>query len=143
MQHHTQWQLLYLLSICHTLKPSRHPRRFNRAEAIALLLGLQWASSEFVDCHFTIHCDNNAVVATLSKGTGVLWRFHDLRRLYLSTLHSLRGNTFTTVKVSSEANLADRPSRAVLETLHRTATTSTLAPGEEADTSISVPRGWL
>lgn len=119
------------------------PEEINRAEAKALLLRLQWACAEFVDCHFTIHCDNSTVVATLSKGTGVLWRFHDLRRLLLSTLHGLRGNTFTIVKVSSEANLADRPSRAVWETLHRTATTTDLAPGEEADTTIDVPRGWL
>lgn len=119
------------------------PEEINRAEAIALLLGLQWASSEFIDCHFTVHCDNSAVVATLSKGTGTLWRFHDLRRLHLSTLHGLRGNTFTIVQVSSAANLADRPSRAVLDTLHRTSNTSTLAPGEETDTSITVPKGWL
>lgn len=119
------------------------PEEINQAEAIALLLGLQWASSEFIDCHFTIHCDNSAVVATLSKGTGTLWRFHDLRRLHLSTLHGLRGNTFTIVQVTSAANLADRPSRAVLDTLHRTANTATLAPGEETDTSIAVPKGWL
>lgn len=48
------------------------PGEINRAEAIALLLGLQWTSSEFTDCHFTVWCDSAAVVATLSKGTGVL-----------------------------------------------------------------------
>lgn len=118
------------------------PEEINRAEAIAVLLGLQWASAEFTDCHFTLHCDNSAVVATLSKGSGTLWRFHDLRRLLLSTLHSLRGNT-SIIKVSSEANLADRPSRAVLETLHATAASTTLAPGEEKNTTISIPKGWL
>lgn len=121
----------------------RSPEEINRAEAMAVLLGLQWACAEFVDCHFTIKCDNSAVVATLVKGTGQLWRFHDLRRLLLSTLHGLRSNTFSIVKVASEHNLADRPSRAVLETLHRTATTSTLAPGEETDTTLDIPRGWL
>lgn len=90
------------------------PEEINRPEAIALLLGLQWASAEFTDCNFTVNCDNSEVVATLSKGTGALWRFHDLRRLNLSTL---RGNTFSIVQVSSAANLADRPSRAVLMTL--------------------------
>lgn len=54
------------------------PEEINRAEAITLLLGLQWASVEFTDCHFRIYCDISAVVATLSKGTGALWRFHDL-----------------------------------------------------------------
>lgn len=106
------------------------PEEINRAEAIALLLGLQWASSQFTDCHFTVYCDNSSVVATLSKGTGTLWRFHDLRRLHLSTLHGLRGNTFSIVQVASAANLVDRPSRAVLDTLHRAASSSTLAsPG--------------
>lgn len=119
------------------------PEEINRAEAIAALLGLQWASAEFTDCHFSLYCDNSAVVATLSKGSGALWRFHDLRRLLLSTLHGLRGNTFSIIKVTSESNLADRPSRAVLETLHATATAATLAPGEEEDTTISVPKGWL
>lgn len=115
----------------------------NRAEATALLLGLQWASAEFTDCHFTVHCDNSAVVATLSKGTGTLWRFHDLRRLHLSTLHGLRGNTFSIVQVSSAANLADRPSKAVLETLHTAAGSSTLNKGQEENASISIPKGWL
>lgn len=119
------------------------PEEINRAEAMAVLLGLQWACAEFVDCHFTVKCDNSAVVATLAKGTGQLWRFHDLRRLLLSTLHGLRSNTFTIIKVASDANLADRPSRAVLETLHKTATSSTLAPGEEADSTLQVPKGWL
>lgn len=119
------------------------PDEINRAEAIALLLGLQWASAEFTICHFTVHCDNSAVVATLSKGTGALWRFHDLRRLHLSTLHGLRGNTFSIVQVSSAANLAERPSRAVFMTLHKTAGNSTLKPGEEQDTSVDIPRGWL
>lgn len=119
------------------------PEEINRAEAIALLLGLQWASPEFTDCHFTVYCDNAAVVATLSKGTGALWRFHDLRRLHLSTLHGLWGNTFTIAQVTSAENLADKPSRAVLLTLHRTASSSALNPGEEQDTSLDVPRGWL
>lgn len=122
------------------------PEEINRAEAIVLLLGsrpTKWASAEFTDCHFTVHCDNSAVVATLSKGTGPLWRFHDLRHIHLSTLHGLRGNTFSIVQVSSAANLADRPIRAVLMTLHKTAGNSTLRPGEEQDTSVDIPTGWL
>lgn len=115
------------------------PEEINRAEAIALHLGLQWASAEFTDCHFNIFCDNSAVVATLSKGTVTLWRFHDLRRLNLSTLHGLRGNTFKISQVSLAQNLADRPSRAILQTLHRPASST----GEEEDTSLSVPKGWL
>lgn len=67
------------------------PEEITRAEVMALLLGLQWASAEFFDCHFKIYCDNIYVVATLSKGTGTLWRHHDLRRLHLYTLHGLRG----------------------------------------------------
>lgn len=119
------------------------PEEINRSEAIALLLGLQRASAEFTDCHFTVYCDNSAVVVTLSKGMGALWRFHDLRKLHLTTLHGLRGNTFTIAQVSSAANLADKPSRAVLLTLHRTASSSALNPGEEQDTSLDVPSGWL
>lgn len=30
------------------------PEETNRAEAIALLLGLQWTSTEFTDCHFSL-----------------------------------------------------------------------------------------
>lgn len=60
------------------------PDEINRTEAIVLLMGLQWASSEFTDCYFNVYCDNSAVVATLSKGT--LWRLHDLKGLHLSTL---------------------------------------------------------
>lgn len=119
------------------------PEEINRAEAMALLLGLQWASAEFTDCHFRIYCDNSAVVSTLTKGSGVLWRHHDLRRLHLSTLHGLRGNTFEILKISSARNLADRPSRAVLQSLHRAASSSTLNPDEEQDVTLSIPKGWL
>lgn len=77
------------------------PDEINRAEVMALLLGLQWASAEFTDCHFYVYCDNSSVVSTLTKGTGTLWRHHDLRRLHLSTLHGLRGNTFEILQVSS------------------------------------------
>lgn len=72
----------------------RTPEEINRGEAIALLLGLQWASQEFTDCHLTVHCDNYSVAATLSKGTGDA-------TTYLSTLHGLRGNTFDIVQVAS------------------------------------------
>lgn len=62
------------------------PEEINRVEAIAVLrLGLQWAASEFQECHFSVWCDNAAVVATLTKGTGALWRHHDLRCLHLTT----------------------------------------------------------
>lgn len=44
--------------------------------------------------HFTVHCDNYSVVATLSKGTGDT-------TTNLSTLHGLRGNTFDIVQVAS------------------------------------------
>lgn len=116
------------------------PEEITRAEVMALLRGLQWASAEFFDCHFKIYCDNIYVVATLSKGTGTLWRHHDLRRLHLSTLHGLRGNTFEILQVASAQNIADGPSRAVLQTLHRAAGYSTLNPVEEQDISLSVPK---
>lgn len=90
----------------------------NRAEAIAVLLGLQWASADFLDCPCTVYCDDAAVVVTLTKGTGHLWRHHGLRRLYLTPLHGLRGNTFFIKHVQSSSILTDRLSRAVLQTLH-------------------------
>lgn len=91
------------------------PEEINRAGAIAVLSGFQWASSEFSDCHFTLWWDNSAVVATLSKGTGTLWRHHDLRRLHLSTLHGMRGNTLEIRQIRSADYPADRPSRASAE----------------------------
>lgn len=88
------------------------PEEINRAEAITVLrLGLQWAASEFQECHFSVWCDNAAEVATLTKGSGALWRHHDLRCLHLTTLHGLRNNTFEIQHISSANNLA------VLQTL--------------------------
>lgn len=88
------------------------PEEIDRAGAIAVLLELQWASSEFSDCHYTFWCDKLAVVASPSKGTGTLWRHHDLRRSHLSTLHGMRGNTLEIHHIRSADNPADRPSRA-------------------------------
>lgn len=72
-----------------------HGKEINRAEALAALLGVSWAAGdELLDSQITIWTDNAAVFNTLSRGTGHLWRFHDLRRLYLSVMHRLRGNTW-------------------------------------------------
>lgn len=114
------------------------PEEINRAEAF--ILGLQWASVEFTDCHFHIYCDNSSVVATLTKGTGSLRRHHDLRRLHLSTLHGLRGNTFEILQFSSAQNLADRPSRAVLHpSTERLAQPTSI---QMKNRTLSVLRGW-
>lgn len=70
-----------------------HGKEINRAEALAALLGLSWAAGdELLDSHITLWTDNAAVFNTLREG-GHLWRFHDLRRLYLSVMHRLRASS--------------------------------------------------
>lgn len=99
-----------------------HTEEINRAEAITAILGLSWAcSEEFLNTFVILWVDNSAVFATLRQGTGVLWRFHDLRQLYLSMLHSLRDNTWEVRQVAGLENPADRSSRAVLAALFRKA----------------------
>lgn len=72
----------------------KRPEDINRAEAIAALVGLNWACEELVDTHITLNVDNASVFSTLRSGTGRLWRFYDLRRLHLSVLHALGTNPF-------------------------------------------------
>lgn len=121
------------------------PEEINRAEAVALLLGLQWASVEFVAVILKY-----IVTTVLSSQRCRKEQAHSgvtttsAASIYLpSTLHGLRGNTFEILQVASAQNLADGPSRAVLQTLHRAARYSTLNPGEEQDISLSFPRGGL
>lgn len=114
-----------------------HIEEINRAEAIAAILGLMWAcGEEFLNTHEILWVD------TLRRGTGALWRFHDLRRLYLSMLHSLRGNTWEVRQNPGMNNLADRPSSAVLAALLREARCAPPPTGRAEDRTLPVPRGW-
>lgn len=103
----------------------------NRAEAIAALSGLTWACGENLDTHFVLWVDNASVFSTLRSGTGTLWRFHDLSRMYLSKLHRMRGNTFEVQPIAGVDNTADLPSREVLDTLHKAV--DTLLPGSNGE----------
>lgn len=115
----------------------------NRVGVIAAIPGLTWAcGEEFLNTHVILYVDNTADFTTLRRGTGALWRFHDLRRLYLSMLHSLRCNTWEVRQVAGLENPADRPSRAVLAALLREAK-NPLPPTDRAeDRVLPVPRGW-
>lgn len=67
MQRHTRMALIPTLKL--SFAQAVHvPDEINRAEAMA-----KWANAEFLDCHCTVYCDNAAIVATLTKGTGHLW----------------------------------------------------------------------
>lgn len=93
----------------------------NRAELIAALQGLIWASSIVRDTKITVYTDNAATFCALRSGTGKTLRQHDIRRLYLSMLHQLHGNTYEVATVTGATNPADKPSRDVLRTLHAAA----------------------
>lgn len=117
-----------------------HIEEINRAEAIAAILGLTLAcGEEFLNTHEILWVDN---AATLRWGTGALWRFHDLRQLYLSMLHSLRGNTWKVRQNPGMNNLADCPSRAVLTALLRESRCAPPPTGRADDRTLPVPRGW-
>lgn len=75
------------------------------------------------------------------RGTAHFWRFHDLRRLYLSVMHRLRSNTWEVRWIAGLQNPADRPSRAILETLHRTGAQVLLLPDVVEERVIEVPKG--
>lgn len=57
----------------------------------------------------------------LRSGKGKVFRRYDGRRLFLSVLPLLRDNTWEVRFTPTSSNLADRPSREILLTLHRAA----------------------
>lgn len=87
--------------------------------------GFIWAAEELTDTCFILHIDNTAVYSSLQSGTGRTFRHPDLRRLDLSMLHKLRGNTFRVEPVAGSGhNPADLPSRQVFGHTAAAATTT-------------------
>lgn len=94
------------------------PAEINHAEMVAAILGLHWATLRFTDVHIKIHSDNSSVVGALRTGKGRVFRRFDVSHLFLSVLPLLRVNTWEVCFTSNSTNLADRPSRDILQTLH-------------------------
>lgn len=68
---------------------AQEPEEINRAEMIVAIRGLVWAAEQVRETNLILHVDNAAVFSNLRTGTGRTFRHHDVRRLYLSMLHSL------------------------------------------------------
>lgn len=113
-----------------------HGKEINRAEAFFSWAPPGWPATSSWTCTWT---DNGGLQHPQERHG----RFHDLRWLYLSVVHRLHGNTWEVRWIAGLQNPADKPSGAILETLHRTGAQVLLSPDVVEERVVEVSRGLL
>lgn len=115
----TPWSVAAIIPVrdAHYAQAFQNRTEINRAELTAAIKGLSWAASLETDTQIPLYVDNASTFCALRSGSGRTLRQHNLRAMFLSMLHSLNGNTYEVQPITGNTNPADKPSRAILETI--------------------------